>query len=81
MQNICKNNRQLPYKCRWVCVSLIGGSLTLALIFFISYLGYISTETAIWASMGFFIMIAIYECFLIFSLTRFMSSEVNKHTE
>ncbi len=81
MQNACKNNRQLPYKCRWVCVSLIGGSLTMALIFFISYLGYISTETAIWVSMSFFILLAIYESFLIFSLTRFMSREINKNTE
>ncbi len=81
MQNACKSNRQLPYKCRWVCVSLIGGSLTMALIFFISYLGYISTEAAIWVSMGFFILLAIYESFLIFSLTRFMSREINKNTE
>jgi len=81
MQNVCKNSRHLPYKCRWVCVSLIGGSLTMALIFYISYLGYISIETAIWVSMGFFIIIAIYESFLIFSLTRFMSREINKNTE
>jgi len=81
MQNSCKRNRKLPYKCQWVCVSLVGGSLILAFIFFISYLGYISTETAIWVSMGFFIIIAIYESFLIFSLTRFMSNELNKNTK
>jgi hypothetical protein len=81
MQNTCKKNRQLPYKCRWVCVSLIGGSLTMVFIFYISYLGYISTKTAIWVSMGFFILIAVYESFLIFSLTRHMSGEINKNTE
>jgi len=41
----------------------------------------ISIDAAIWVSMSVFIMIAIYESFLFFSLTKFMGKEVHKNTE
>lgn len=80
MQNTCNKNSELPFKCHWVCVPLIGGSLILAFIFYLFYVGYIAIDTAIWISMGVFMIIAIYESFLFFSLTKFMGNEVNKNT-
>ena len=77
----CKKYNNLPYKCRMICVSLIGGSLTLAFIFFIYYLEYISIETAIWISAGVFILLAIYESVLFSLLTRHMINMVNKNTD
>lgn len=81
MQNTCKKNSQLPYKCRMVCVTLVGGSLTLAFIFIIYYLGYISTETAIWVSMGAFIIFAAYESMLLTLITRHMINDLNNNKE
>ncbi len=83
MPNTCKcKNDNLPYKCRIICVSLIGGSLTLAFIFFIYYLEYISIETAIWVSAGVFILLALYETVLFSLLTRHMINMVNnKNTD
>ena len=77
MQNTDKS--QLPFKCRMLCVSLIGGSLTLVFIFSIYYMGYISIEAAIWVSMGFFIILAIYESFLLSLVTKHMIKETNKN--
>ncbi len=81
MKNTCNNNSELPFKCRWVCVSLIGGSIILAFVFYLFHAGYITIDTAIWVSMGVFILIAIYESFLFFSLTKFMGNKVTKNTE
>ena len=78
MKITCKKNSQLPYKSRMVCVTLIGGSLTLVFIFIIYYMGYISTETAIWVSMGAFIIFAAYESMLLTLITRHMVNELNK---
>ena len=82
MSNTCKckskKYSELPYKCRIICVSLFAGSLTLAFIFLIYYLKYISIETAIWISMGVFLILAIYESFLFSLLTRHMINLINK---
>jgi hypothetical protein len=78
MQNTCTDNSQLPFKCRMVCVSLIGGSMTLVFIFLIYYMGYISIEAALWVSMGAFIILAIYESFLLSLIARHMIKEINK---
>lgn len=77
-QNSCKKNSEIPFKCRMICVSLIGGSLILTFVFFIYYLEYISIETAIWVSAGVFIILAIYESILFSLLTRHMINMVNK---
>ena len=79
MQNTYTDKSQLPFKCRMLCVSLIGGSLTLVFIFSIYYMGYISIEAAIWVSMGFFILLAIYESFLLSLVTKHMIKETNKN--
>ena len=78
MQNTCTDNSQLPFKCRMVCVSLIGGSMTLVFIFLIYYMGYISIEAALWASMVAFIILATYESFLLSLIARHMIKEINK---
>jgi len=79
MKNTCTDNSQLPFKCSMACVSLIGGSMALVIIFSIYYLGYISTEAAIWISMVVFIMLAIYESFLVSSITRHMIKGINNN--
>ena len=81
MQSKCKKNSELPFKCRWVCVSLIGGSLALVVIYSLYYVSYISIETAIGLAMGIFVLIAIYESYLFFRLTMFMSGKINKNIE
>ena len=79
MENTCSKNSKIPFKCRMVCVSLIGGSLVLVLIFLIYYMGHISIETAIWISGAVFFSLAIYESFLLSLLTRNMINRVNKN--
>ena len=79
MKDTCSKNIKLPFKCRMLCVSLIGGSLVLAFIFLIFYLGYISIETAIWVSMGVFIILAIYESILLSLITGNMIKRLNKN--
>jgi len=81
MQTTCKKNSQLPYKVRMVCVTLIGGSLTLAIIFIIYYMGFITAETAIWVSMVAFILFAVYESMLFTLITRHMINDLNKKTK
>ena len=81
MKNTCKKNSELPFKCRWVCVSLIGGSLALVVIYSLYYVSYISIETAIGLAMGIFVLIAIYESYLFFRLTLHMSGKINKNIE
>jgi hypothetical protein len=81
MQNTTTQNSKLPFKCRMVCVSLVGGSLILTLIIFFYYMGYISPEAALWAAASVFVMAAIYESFLLFLLTRHMLNRVNENSE
>jgi len=81
MQNTTTQNSKLPFKCRMVCVSLVGGSLMIALIFLIHYMGYISIEAALWASAGVFVMAAIYESFLLSLIARHMFNSINENPE
>ncbi len=68
----------LPFKCRMVCVSLICGSLILILIWSLKYIGFISMEAAVWASMVVFSAAAIYESFLLSSITKHMINSISK---
>jgi len=79
MQSAAAKNRKLPFKCRMVCVSLVGGTLLIALIYIIYYLGYISIEAAMWAGGGVFVAAAIYETFLMSLITRHMLNRVNEN--
>lgn len=72
---------RLPFKCRMVCVSLVGGTLLIALIYIIYYLGYITIEAAMWAAGGVFVAAAIYETFLMSLITRHMLKSVNGMSE
>jgi hypothetical protein len=45
------------------------------------YMGYISSEAALWAAAGVFVMAAIYESFLLFLITRYMLNKVNENSE
>ena len=74
-------NSKLPFRCRMLCISLVGGSLVLALIYIIYFMGYISTETALWAAAGVFIVAALYESFLLSLITRHMLKRVNEDSE
>ena len=78
MKSACLKNTTLPFKCRMLCVSLIGGSLILALIFLTYYLGAISIETAIWISFSVFILLALYESFLLSLITGHMIRGMSK---
>jgi len=64
-----------------VCVSLVGGTLLIALIYIIYYLGYITIEAAMWAAGGVFVAAAIYETFLMSLITRHMLKSVNGMSE
>lgn len=79
MQSATTENSKLPFRCRMLCVSLIGGSVALALIYIIYYMGYISIGTALWAAAGVFIIAALYESFLLSLITRHMLNRVNKN--
>ena len=81
MQSAMVKNSKLPFKCRMVCVSLVGGSLALALIYILYYMGYISTEAALWATAGVFIVVALYEAFLLSLITRHMLNSLNENSE
>jgi hypothetical protein len=60
-----------------VCVSLVGGTLLIAVIYIFYYLGYISIQTAMWAGGGVFVAAAIYETFLMSLITRHMLNRIN----
>ncbi len=81
MQNITTQSSKLPFKCRMVCVSLIGGTLILMLIIFLYYMDFISPEAALWAAAGVFVMAAIYESFLLSLIAKYMLNSVNKNPE
>lgn len=78
MKNATIQNRKLPFKCRMLCVSLVGGSLILALVFLLYYMGYIAAEAAIWIATGVFIVAAIYESFLLTLIARYMVNSVKE---
>jgi hypothetical protein len=78
MTNTTVGNRKLPFNCSALCVSLVGGSLMLAVIWSLSYVGYISAEVAIWTTMVVFFIAAIYESFLLSLMARHMLGGVNK---
>ena len=80
MQNDAAKNSKLPFRCPILCVSLVGGSLLLALIYIVYYMGYISTDAALWAAAGVFIVAVLYESFLLSLITRHMINRVNENT-
>ena len=81
MQSSTTKSSKLPFKCHMVCVSLVGGTLLIALIYLVYYLGYISIEAAMWAGGGVFIAAAIYETFLMSLITKHMLNRVDENLE
>ena len=81
MQSATAKNSNLPFKCHMVCVSLVGGTLLIALIYIVYYLGYISIEAAMWAGGGVFIAAAIYETFLMSLITKYMLNRVDENRD
>ena len=81
MQNNTIQNSKLPFRCRMVCVSLIGGSLLLAFVFLLFYIDWITIEAALWTATVIFISIAIYESILLSLITRCMINGINKSPE
>ncbi|MCP4074757.1 MAG: hypothetical protein GY744_01055 [Gammaproteobacteria bacterium] len=78
MQNNKVQNSKLPFRCRMVCVSLVGGSLLLAFVFLLFYIDFISIEVALWVAAVIFVSIAIYESILLSLITRCMINGINK---
>lgn len=79
IQNTTPQGGELPFKCRMLCVSLVVGTLAVALIFSLFHLGLISIGVAIWTSMGVFLAAAFYECFLLSLIVRHMLKKVGKN--
>jgi len=65
MQNTTTKNSKPPFNCYMLCVSLVGASVMLIVIFLFYFMDLISTEVAIWASVSVFFLAAIYEMFLV----------------
>jgi len=81
MQNTTAQISKLPFGCRMLCVSFVGGSLLIALIILLYYLGYISSLVALWAAAIVFVLAALYETFLFFLITRHMLNRVSENSE
>ncbi len=81
MQKNTIQNSKLPFRCRMVCVSLVGGSLLLVFVFLLFYINLITIEAALWTAMVIFISIAIYESILLSLITRCMINGINKSPE
>ena len=71
MQNITIQNSKRPFRCCLLCLSLVGGSLILSLIFIVYYIGYISIEAAVLSAISVTVTAAIYEIILLFQITRY----------
>ena len=78
MQNTTTKNSKPPFNCYMLCVSLIGASVMLILIFLFYFMDLISTEVAMWASVSVFFLAAIYEIYLVSLVTRHMIKSVNE---
>lgn len=72
LQNAAVKSRELPFKCRMLCVSLVVGTLAVAFIFLLFYVGLISVEVALWTAIGVFFAAAIYESLLLSLIVRHM---------
>ena len=81
MQGAADNNSKLPFKCRMTCLSLVGGSLVLAIIYIVFYMGYISAVAALWAAGGVFVLAALYESCLLSLIARQMLNKLNKNSD
>ncbi len=75
MQSSTAQYSKLPFHCRMVCVSLVGGSLLLVFVFLLYYLDFISIEVAGWAAAAIFMAAALYETFLLTLITRHMLNQ------
>ncbi len=78
MQKTTTQNKRLPFRCPMLCVSLAIASLLLIIIISLYSMHYISSEVAMWATFSVFLMAAIYESALVFTLVRHMINTVPK---
>lgn len=67
----------IPFKPRLLSLSLGVASLLLLIIYFLSRMAILSTETAIFAAVGVFAAAAIYESILFSLVTRHMMQKLN----
>lgn len=81
MQHCADQNRKLPFKCRMLCVSLAIASICLTAIILLFSMNYISTDVAIWATVGVFVAAAIYESFLLSLVVRHMLKSIDNNPE
>ena len=80
VQDTTLRSSELPFKCRMLCVSLVFGTLAVAAIFWLFYVGLISIDAAIWSAMGVFFAAALYESFLLSLIVRHMLKRVEKQS-
>jgi len=81
VQNTTIESGELPFKCRMLCVSLVVGTLAVAVIFLLFYVGLMPIDAAIWAAMGVFFAAAFYESFLLSLIVRHMLKGVEKQSK
>jgi len=72
IQNTTIQSGELPFRCRMLCVSLVVGTLAVAFIFLLFYVGLISVEVALWTAIGVFFAAALYESLLLSLIVRHM---------
>ena len=76
MQKATIQNEGLPFRCPMLCVSLAIASLMLIIIISLYSMNYISSGVAMWATFSVFLLAAIYESALVFTLVRHMINNV-----
>jgi hypothetical protein len=78
MQKTINQNEGLPFRCPMLCVSLAIASLMLIAIISLYSMDYISSNVAMWATFSVFLLAAVYESALVFTLVRHMINKVPK---
>jgi len=78
MQKTINKNDGLPFRCPMLCVSLASASLMLVAIISLYSMDYISSNVAMWATFSVFLLAAVYESALVFTLVRHMINKVPK---
>ena len=81
IQTATTQSGELPFKCRMLCVSLVVGTIAVAFIFSLFYIGLISIDVTIWTAMGVFCAAAFYESFLLSMIVRHMLRKVGRQAE
>jgi hypothetical protein len=72
MQPPRPQQEKLPFRCRVLCLSLLGATLLLLLDYYLYAAGYLSMLVAIWLATAVFVLAALYESFLLSLVVKHM---------